>query len=296
MRWSTAARPRSRSSRSGSTTSAGGSRTTAPIRRSRSTTRRRMPRRRHDRQLETALATALRDAGGHAAAQAALRPAADARARPAAAATGTGAVTPDRARSGEKKPRHCAVKTPRLLQIAPDDPAAIRAELLAGLTAPTASDVAQVPLRRARLAAVCRHHRTARVLSDAHRGGDLRDGAAGDGGGARPGARRWWIWVPATAKRPRACLPRSGCGATWRWTSRPSYLRESLENLQRQHPAIDMLGIGLDFSHGAAAAGRSRRRSAHAVLPGFEHRQLHAGGGAGLPARGPCRRARAARC
>ena len=43
MRWSTAARRRSRSSRSGSPMSAGASRTTAPIRRSRSTTRRRTP-------------------------------------------------------------------------------------------------------------------------------------------------------------------------------------------------------------------------------------------------------------
>jgi L-histidine Nalpha-methyltransferase len=58
--------------------------------------------------------------------------------------------------------------------IAHEDPAATRAELIAGLSAPQAALSPQISLRRARFAPVCRDHRTARVLPDAHRGGDLQ--------------------------------------------------------------------------------------------------------------------------
>ena len=68
-----------------------------------------------------------------------------------------------------------------------------------------------------------------------------------------------------------------------------SYLRDSLECLQRKHPAMDMLGIGLDFSQTLNLAGRSRRRAAHAVLSRFEHRQFHPGRGAGFSPPGACR-------
>ena len=166
-----------------------------------------------------------------------------------------------------------------------------------GLSAPTATIAAQVLLRRARLAAVRGDHRVARVLPDAHRGGHLR-----------PRTRAAWrqqLGPVATlvdlgaGNCEKAAAPvrrRSPCSATWRWTSRPSYLRDSLEILQRQHPALDMLGVGLDFSQTLALPDEVGDGPRTPVLPGLEHRQLHAGRGAGLPAAGArrLRRRRAA--
>jgi YHS domain-containing protein len=114
--------------------------------------------------------------------------------------------------------RRGEVKSPRLIQIAHDDPAAIRAELLAGLRR-RQHDRAQVPLRRARLAPVLPPSpscpsTTRRAPRRPSSPNTWRHGAAL--GPARP----WSTWAPATARRPPACSATFRCSATWRWTSR----------------------------------------------------------------------------
>ena len=142
---------------------------------------------------------------------------------------------------------HSGVNTPRLLQIAHDDPAAIRAELLAGLAAPTAtispkylydalgsrlfSAITELPeyyptRTEAAIFATELPH-MAEVLGPV---ATLVDLGAGN---CEKAARLFsafrvqrYVAVDISA----------------------SYLRESLEFLQQKHPALDMLGIGLDFS------------------------------------------------
>ncbi len=138
-------------------------------------------------------------------------------------------------------------RTPRLLQIAHDDPAAIRAELLAGLTAPTAtiapkylydalgsrlfSAITELPeyypTRTEAAIFATELPDMAEVLGPVSTLVDL--GA----GNCEKAARLFsafrvqrYVAVDISA----------------------SYLRESLEFLQQKHPAVDMLGIGLDFS------------------------------------------------
>ncbi|MBI5786099.1 MAG: L-histidine N(alpha)-methyltransferase [Rhodocyclales bacterium] len=139
------------------------------------------------------------------------------------------------------------MKTPRLIQIARDDPAAIRRELLAGLSAPTAR-IAPKYLYDAlgsRLFAAITElpeyypTRTEAAIFS-------RESAA-----------------MAVALGPVATLVDLGAGncekaarlfdafQVQRYVAvdiSAGYLRTSLENLQRQHPAMDMLGVGLDFS------------------------------------------------
>lgn len=139
------------------------------------------------------------------------------------------------------------MKTPRLIQIAPDEPQALRAELLAGLMAPTATiapkylydalgsrlfaAIVELPEyypTRIETAIFARHiGAIARALGPV---ATLVDLGAGN---CEKAARLFdafqvqrYVAVDISA----------------------SYLRESLENLQRRHPALDMLGIGLDFS------------------------------------------------
>lgn len=139
------------------------------------------------------------------------------------------------------------MKTPRLIQIAHDDPAAIRAELLAGLNAPTATVSPKYlydALGSRLFAAITELPEYYPTRTEA--GIFTQDMAA-----------------MAAALGPVATLVDLGAGncekaarlfdafQVQRYVAvdiSVTYLRESLENLQRQHPAMDMLGIGLDFS------------------------------------------------
>jgi dimethylhistidine N-methyltransferase len=140
-----------------------------------------------------------------------------------------------------------SARTPRLLQIAHDDPAAIRAELLAGLTAPTATiapkylyDALGSRLFSA-ITELSEYYPTrteAAIFAAALQGmaealgpvGTLVDLGAGN---CEKAARLF----PALRVQRYVAVDISA-----------SYLRESLEFLQQKHPAVDMLGIGLDFS------------------------------------------------
>ena len=138
-------------------------------------------------------------------------------------------------------------RTPRLLQVSRDDPEAIRAELLAGLTAPTAriapkylydalgsrlfAAITELPEyypTRTEAAIFARElPRMANMLGPV---ATLVDLGAGN---CEKAAR---LFSPFRVERYVAVDISVG------------YLRESLEFLQQQHPAVDMLGIGLDFS------------------------------------------------
>lgn len=139
------------------------------------------------------------------------------------------------------------MRTPRLIQIAHDDPAAIRAELLAGLSAPTA-------------------HVSPKYFYDAL--GSRLFAAITELPEYYPTRTEAAIFnkdmaAMATALGPVATLVDLGAGncekaarlfAAFQVSRYVAvdisidYLRESLENLQRHYPALDMLGIGLDFS------------------------------------------------
>ena len=138
-------------------------------------------------------------------------------------------------------------RTPRLLQIAHDDPAAIRAELLAGLTAPTAT-IAPKYLYDAL------GSRLFSAITELPEYYPTRTEAA-----------IFATELPHMAEMlgPVATLVDLGAGncekaarlfsafRVQRYVAvdiSASYLRESLEFLQQKHPAVDMLGIGLDFS------------------------------------------------
>ncbi len=136
---------------------------------------------------------------------------------------------------------------PRLLQIAHDDPAAIRAELLAGLLAPTAT-IAPKYLYDAL------GSRLFAAITELPEYYPTRTEAAIFDREMRP---------MAEALGPLATLVDLGAGncekaarlfaafQVRRYVAvdiSVSYLRESLEDLQRRHPAVDMLGVGLDFS------------------------------------------------
>jgi L-histidine Nalpha-methyltransferase len=152
-----------------------------------------------------------------------------------------------RYRPGKIGRRNCTVNTPRLIQIAHDDPAAMRAELLAGLVAPTAaiapkylydalgsrlfSAITELPEyypTRTEAAIFTQHMQSmAAALGPV---ATLVDLGAGN---CEKAAR---LFDAFQVQRYVAVDISAG------------YLRESLENLQRQHPALDMLGVGLDFS------------------------------------------------
>jgi len=139
------------------------------------------------------------------------------------------------------------MKTPHLIQVARDDPDAIRNELLAGLTAPAAS-VSPKYLYDAL------GSRLFAAITELPEYYPTRTEAAIF---AREMASM------AVALGPVATLVDLGAGncekaarlfdafQVRRYVAvdiSAAYLRESLENLQRQHPAMDMLGVGLDFS------------------------------------------------
>jgi dimethylhistidine N-methyltransferase len=140
-----------------------------------------------------------------------------------------------------------AVRAPRLLQIAQDDPAAIRADLLAGLVTPTATISPKYlydalgsrlfaaitelpeyyPTRTEAGIFAERLPQMAAVLGPVT---SLVDLGAGN---CEKAAR---LFAAFGVQRYAAVDISAG------------YLRESLEFLQQKHPTIDMLGIGLDFS------------------------------------------------
>lgn len=139
------------------------------------------------------------------------------------------------------------MRTPRLIQIAHEDPAAIRVELLAGLSAPTA-------------------HVSPKYFYDAL--GSRLFAAITELPEYYPTRTEAAIFnkdmaAMAAAIGPVATLVDLGAGNCEKaarlfaafQVSRyvavdisTDYLRESLDNLQRHYPALDMLGIGLDFS------------------------------------------------
>lgn len=140
------------------------------------------------------------------------------------------------------------MSAPRFLQITHDDPAAIRVELLAGLTAPVATIAPKYlydalgarlfaaitelpeyyPTRTEAAIFAEYQHEMAEVLGPVATLVDL-------GAGNCEKAERLFAAL-------RVC----------RYVAvdiSVDYLLESLERLQRHHPAIEMLGVGLDFSH-----------------------------------------------
>jgi len=139
------------------------------------------------------------------------------------------------------------MSSPRFLQIAHDDAAAIRVELLAGLTAPVATiapkylydalgarlfaAITELPEyypTRTEAAIFAEHqHQMAQALGPVATLVDL-------GAGNCEKAERLFA---ALRVRRYVAVDIS-----------VDYLRESLERLQRHHPAIEMLGVGLDFS------------------------------------------------
>ena len=139
------------------------------------------------------------------------------------------------------------MKTPHLIQIAHDDPRAVKAELLAGLMAPTATiapkylyDALGSRLFSA-ITELPEYYPTrteaaifSRDMTDmAHALGPVATLVDLGAGNCEKAARLF----AAFRVRRYVAVDISA-----------SYLRESLDKLQRQHPEMDILGIGLDFS------------------------------------------------
>jgi dimethylhistidine N-methyltransferase len=140
------------------------------------------------------------------------------------------------------------VTSPRLLQVAEEAPAAIRAELLAGLMAPTAT-IAPKYLYDALGA------RLFSAITELPEYYPTRTEAA---------IFAEQLGSMAAALGPVATLVDLGAGncekaarlfaalQVQRYVAvdiSVRYLSESLKHLQQQYPAIEMLGLGLDFSH-----------------------------------------------
>ncbi len=140
------------------------------------------------------------------------------------------------------------MNAPRFVQIAHDDPGAIRAELLAGLTAPVATIAPKYlyDALGARLFAAITElpeyypTRTEAAIFAKHQSAmaaalgpvtTLVDLGAGN--------------CEKAARLFEALAPRRYVAVD----IAVDYLRESLERLQRHYPAVEMLGVGLDFSH-----------------------------------------------
>ena len=151
-----------------------------------------------------------------------------------------------------------------------------------GAARATRSALAQVLLRPARLAPVRSHHRAGRVLPHPHRGGDLRAPCRRHGARDRPAGH---------ARGPGRGQLREGDAAA---------AGTSAGRLRGDRHLGGVPARGA--ADGAAApprAGRHRRRHGllrclrpapgraagpvRLLLPRFQHRQLHARGGAGLP-------------
>ena len=135
---------------------------------------------------------------------------------------------------------------------------------------------AEVLLRPARLASLRGHHRAARVLPDADRGGDLRGARRGDGGRdrcrrrARRSRRRQLRQggqpVPAARAEP-LCRDRH-LGRLPARRAAPASARSPAGGHHRPRPGL--------LGPPRPSRGPARRRPAGVLLSGLEHRQLHA--------------------
>jgi L-histidine N-alpha-methyltransferase len=153
------------------------------------------------------------------------------------------------------------VISPSLLQLAHDEPAAIRAELLAGLSAPTAVIAPKYlydALGSRLFAAITELPEYYPTRTEATIFAEHQDSMA-----AALGPVRTLVDLGAgnceKAARLFAALRVQRYVAV---DISVDYLRESLQHLQQQYRAIEMLGIGLDFSsslHLPAEAGAGPR-------------------------------------
>ena len=177
-----------------------------------------------------------------------------------------------------------ALRTPRFLQLASGRLLRPGGRSAGGTEGHGGGGVAQVLLRRARLAAVRRHHRARRVLPHAHRGGHLRGPRAGD---RRRAARAHRLARgPERAGRPGRRQLRQGRAAVR--GAAPAPLRGGRHLGRLPAPGHRQFAApapgagdgrrrpGLLGPAGAARVGarRAARRPGGGVLPGIEHRQL----------------------
>jgi len=138
-------------------------------------------------------------------------------------------------------------RTPRLLRIAHDDPAAIQAELLTGLMAPTAAIAPKYlydALGSRLFAAITNLPEYYPTRTEAQIFAQALPDMAGTLG---PVATLVDLGAGNCEKAARLF----SAFRVRRYVAvdiSASYLRESLAFLQQKYPAIDMLGIGLDFS------------------------------------------------
>ena len=172
------------------------------------------------------------------------------------------------------------MRSPRFIDCTPPGPQPLAAEAAAGLLARRRAPAAQVLLRRAGLAPVRRHHRTARVLPHAHRGGHLRASTAPTS--PRPctppsaAAPRWSTWAPAIAPRRRGLFAAFGPRATWRWTSRSTSCGHAAAPAAAAPGASRWWAWAWTSRPGWPCPPDLVARPGAGVLPGLQHRQLRA--------------------
>ena len=159
-------------------------------------------------------------------------------------------LPPMRRRGGAARAVAAEAKTPQLVQIGRADPAAIRAELLAGLSAPAPwvapkylydglgsrlfSAITELPEYYPTRTEAAIFRRELPHIAAALRPGRARATLVDLGAGNCEKAARLF---DAFGVLHYVAVDISA-----------DYLRQSLEHLQWQHPTIDMLGLGLDFS------------------------------------------------
>lgn len=150
------------------------------------------------------------------------------------------------------KPRETiTLRSPRFLQLARDQPEAIRAELLAGLTASPATIAPKYlydALGARLFAAITELPEYYPTRTEAAILAEQRDSIAKAIGPAS-------TLVDLGAGNCEKAARLFGALRIRRYVAvdiSVEYLRDSLGHLQRQHPAIEMLGVGLDFSQSLA--------------------------------------------
>jgi dimethylhistidine N-methyltransferase len=163
---------------------------------------------------------------------------------------GSQPLPPARRGVGLRQPSPPEFKTPQLLQIGRADPAAIRTELLSGLTAPVpwvAPKYLYDGLGSRLFSAITElpeYYPTRTEAAIFRR--ELPHIAAA----LRPGRARATLVELGAGNCEKAARLFEAFGVA-RYVAvdiSADYLRQSLEHLQWRHPAIDMLGVGLDFS------------------------------------------------
>ena len=168
-------------------------------------------------------------------------------------------------------PMH-TMKTPQFIQLHRIDDAALADEAAAGLRARPAQVSPKFfydPLGSRLFDAITElaeyyPTRTEAAIFAAAGRGHRRGGAGSAGAGAgagRPGRRQ----LRQGGAAVRRCWRRA---ATWRWTSRSSSCARRCSALQREHPALDLVGVGLDFSARLALPAEAWRGPALVFYPG----------------------------